>query len=100
MARLLTLLWPKYGQVIDPTAYIYIYIGWAMFRLKMQLGAGGRHFLTKKDKKEISGKSNGGVFRRGVLAISGIRFRGKLLLRYPASEACLWIAIGHSYRKK
>ena len=26
MARLSTLLWPKYGQVIDPTAYIYIYI--------------------------------------------------------------------------
>ena len=26
MARLLTLLWPKYGQVIDPTACIYIYI--------------------------------------------------------------------------
>ena len=26
MARLLTLKWPKYGQVIDPTAYIYIYV--------------------------------------------------------------------------
>ena len=26
VAKLLTLLWPKCGQVIDPTAYIYIYI--------------------------------------------------------------------------
>ena len=26
MAKLLTLKWPKNGQVIDPTAYIYIYI--------------------------------------------------------------------------
>ena len=26
MARLLTLLWPKYVQVIDPTAYIYIWV--------------------------------------------------------------------------
>ena len=26
MARLSTLLWPKYGQVIDPTAHIYIYV--------------------------------------------------------------------------
>ena len=39
MAKLLTLKWPKYGQAIDPTAYIYIYIympltpiGWAIFR--------------------------------------------------------------------
>ena len=29
VAKLLTLLWPKYGQVIDPTAYIYIYMLWS-----------------------------------------------------------------------
>ena len=31
---------------------------------------------------------------------SAIGFRGKLLLRYSPSKACLWIAIDHLYRKK
>ena len=31
---------------------------------------------------------------------SAIGFRGKLFLQYPPSKACLWIAIGHLYRKK
>ena len=31
---------------------------------------------------------------------SAIGFRGQLLLRYPPSQACLWTAVGHTYRKK
>ena len=29
-----------------------------------------------------------------------IGFRGKLSLRYPPCQVCLWTAIGHFYRKK
>ena len=40
------------------------------------------------------------ILFRATPPYRAIGFRGKLLLRYPPSKACLWIAIDHFHRKK
>ena len=48
VAKLLTLLWPKNGQVIDPTAYIYISFYAHALLKKMLKSAEKVHFLAKQ----------------------------------------------------